>query len=200
MVETAAFLVETAKIWSICVSNPRICMPTIGDELRGNTNGAEVILGDRKDADTSGSVIASEKEIAHLVSHNVNKEEYTVSFEVSLKDGSKGLEEEEFVHDQAPDLLNKYWDSHGGRDSATKLNMYHVHKVCGHRTKKMKSSQKRRSRRSRRRKSADQIEIQYRIQWVGFPRKEEETWEAAAKVKRLAPVAVEQYNSSSGKE
>ncbi|GKU14524.1 hypothetical protein FLAG1_07678 [Fusarium langsethiae] len=159
MVETAAFLVETAKIWSIY-------------ELRGNTNGAEVILGDRKDADTSGSVIASEKEIAHLVSHNVNKEEYTVSFEVSLKDGSKGLEEEEFVHDQAPDLLNKYWDSHGGRDSATKLNMYHVHK----------------------------IEIQYRIQWVGFPRKEEETWEAAAKVKRLAPVAVEQYNSSSGKE
>ncbi|KPA35817.1 hypothetical protein FLAG1_11459 [Fusarium langsethiae] len=174
-----------------------ICIPTIGDELHGKTNDAKVIIGDGKDADTSGSVVIIEKEITHLISHDVNKEEYTVSFKVSFKDGSKGLEEEEFVHGQAPGLLTKYWDSHGGRDAATKLDMYHVHKIHGHRAKMTKSNMKRRG---RRRAGIDKSKLEYMIEWVGFPGKAEWTWEAAVKIKPLAQTAVNQYESSLGKE
>jgi hypothetical protein len=184
-------------------------IPTIGDEFHDNLNDTKSIPGATKEADMSGSVVATEKEINHFIRHRINKNNHTVSIEVSFQDGSSDWSEEQSLHDKVPHLLTKYWDSHGGRDSATGLDKYRVHKVLGQRTIKRKSISKRKGTNKRKnnnkRKNANKIkstnegEIEYWVEWIGFPAREEYTWEGAEKIRDIARDPLKQYYSRLGK-
>ncbi|KAL7755374.1 hypothetical protein ACKLNR_014472 [Fusarium oxysporum f. sp. zingiberi] len=126
----------------------------------------------------SDSVI-TEDMISRFVNYKVHKKNSTVSIEVLWKNGSITFEDEDHLHAQVPDLLFKYWDGLGGRDGTTGLREYHVFKILGHRFQ---------SANTKLRKS-------YKVEWVGFP-PTQATWEPAYMIKKIAPLAIETYESN----
>jgi hypothetical protein len=147
-----------------------------------------------REPNTSGPTI-TEDEINSFIQHRVNRDEYTVSIEVSRQGGKSTWLKEQCLHDMVPHLLSKYWKNHGSRDSATGLKKYVVHRILGHRVQEVLGRRVTRRTTRRRRK-----QIEYEVEWVGYPVTKKDktnvTWEDAYKIENIASDALEKYWSS----
>lgn len=102
--------------------------------------------------------------------HWVNPEDHTVDFLVEWRHTTGILKRgrwfsEYDVQTARPKLVYGYWDRRGGRCVTTKLNKYHVFGIV------------------------DECGKNYYVQWTGYD-EDEATWETKAKVKRICPRAV----------
>ncbi|RKK74765.1 hypothetical protein BFJ69_g8201 [Fusarium oxysporum] len=79
------------------------------------------------------------------------------------------------VHDADEQLVLDYWKSRGGRTKVTGLQRFHVFYIIAERFRHKKR--------------------EYEVQWVGYCR-EETNWEPAAKMKRICPKAIEEWQQS----
>ncbi|KAH6874552.1 hypothetical protein B0T10DRAFT_610630 [Thelonectria olida] len=109
-----------------------------------------------------------EAEIDSFETHRVDQANATVDILVKWGNGKQSWEPEWSLQQQVPVLIYKYWDTVGGRDAATGLDVYHVFRVLEQtalpRTK----------------------DFRYRVQWVGY-RHSESTWEYESKLAQIAP-------------
>jgi hypothetical protein len=132
---------------------------------------AEPEGGDRTELTTTRDIFIDldEAEIDSFVTHRVDEVNATVDLLVKWADGEQSWKPEWSLQHKVPVLIYKYWDTVGGRDAATGLNVYHVFRV-------LERSPPHRVMR----------DLSYRVQWVGFSRSEC-TWEHQRKLAQIAP-------------
>ncbi|CEI61806.1 unnamed protein product [Fusarium venenatum] len=101
-----------------------------------------------------------------ITSHYINRVDHIVYMWVTWCNGSRGMRCSEYdVQTVKPNKVYEYWRKLGGRCSTTELSMYHVFDIIG------------------------ECGRSYHVQWIGYD-EDEATWESKAKVKRICPRAV----------
>jgi hypothetical protein len=113
-------------------------------------------------------------EIDSFISHRVDEANSTVDIQVLWEGGETTWETEWSLQEQVPSLVFQYWDKLGGRDAATKLEVYHVFKIL------------RRDTSSRAKK--------YEVQWVGYKRADS-TVEKEEFLRGIAPAELEKFQA-----
>lgn len=120
-----------------------------------------------------------------ITSHALVRHINSVWFTVEWNDGEESWEPEAAVQGHQPELVYAYWDAmEGGREGATKFDLFHVFTILKHRT--TRDSSRRRAKK-----------ICYKVQWVGYDVKDY-SWEPAAKVAHLVPLMKEEYDKMHG--
>lgn len=124
-----------------------------------------------------------EREVDVLVEHRVDEANSSVDIRVLWDGGETTWESEWRLQEDVPAMVFKYWDKLGGRDAATKLDVYHVFKILRRDPKQAKK---------------------YEVQWVGYPQNDS-TWEKEELLSRIARAELEKFkakdllDSSNGK-
>ncbi|KAF5648603.1 hypothetical protein F52700_919 [Fusarium sp. NRRL 52700] len=114
-------------------------------------------------------------EVDCIVRHRVNRQENTIDLFIQWSDDSpRSWEPEEFLQRIDSEALYTYWEDRGGREEVTGLEEHHVFKVKA--------------------KGWNKGKLFYDCQWVGYP-PEENTWEPASKIMRIAPAAVADWEA-----
>ncbi|SCB64376.1 unnamed protein product [Fusarium graminearum] len=113
-------------------------------------------------------------EIDSFISHRIDEANSTVDIRVLWEGGETTWETEWSLQEQVPALVFQYWDKLGGRDAATKLEVYHVFKIL------------RRDTSSRAKK--------YEVQWVGFKRNDS-TVEKEDFLRSIAPAELDKFQA-----
>lgn len=127
--------------------------------------------------DASGRVDPGYKEdveIDSFINHRVDDANSTVDIRVLWEGGETTWETEWSLQEQVPALVFQYWDKVGGRDAATKLEVYHVFKILRRDT----------STRAKR----------YEVQWVGYKRADS-TVEKEEFLRSIAPAELEKFQA-----
>jgi hypothetical protein len=115
--------------------------------------------------------------VDRLNNHRVDIESSTVEFEVKWMKGDTTWQPERDLQEDTPRLVADYWKACGGRDKATKLELFHVFKI-------LRESRPGRSRSS----PEEEGERQYVVQWVGYTdSKEDTTVETESTLKEKCP-------------
>ncbi|CCT72897.1 uncharacterized protein FFUJ_12793 [Fusarium fujikuroi IMI 58289] len=110
---------------------------------------------------------------------------HSVWFTAEWDDGAESWEPEVSLQGYQPELVYAYWDAiEGGRQGATKFDLFHVFRILEHRT--MRDSSRRRAKK-----------LCYKVQWVGYDVKDY-SWEPAAKVALLVPWMKKEYDKMHG--
>lgn len=134
---------------------------------------------------TIGKGDAHSPKAIRITSHALVRHINSVWFTVEWNDGDESWEPEAAVQGHQPELVYAYWDAmEGGREGATKFDLFHVFTILKHRT--TRGSSRRRAKK-----------ICYKIQWVGYDVKDY-SWEPAAKVDLLVPLMKEEYDKMHG--
>ncbi|OBS28228.1 hypothetical protein FPOA_02169 [Fusarium poae] len=113
-------------------------------------------------------------EIDSFIDHRIDEANSTVDIRVLWEGGETTWETEWSLQEQVPALVFQYWDKVGGRDAATKLEVYHVFKIL------------RRDTSSRAKK--------YEVQWVGYKRADS-TVEKEEFLRNIAPAELEKFQA-----
>ncbi|KAF4337725.1 hypothetical protein FBEOM_8393 [Fusarium beomiforme] len=145
-----------------------------GDKQNGDeVNGVEV-NGDAPEKTNPG--FKEDVEIDEFIDHRVDANNSTVDIKVKWEGGETTWESEWSLQEQVPALVFKYWEKLGGREEATKLDVYHVFKIlkCNPGIGKKPNS--------------------YQVQWVGY-RQADSTWEQESKLRLIAPGELEKFEA-----
>lgn len=161
--------------------------PAAEDDTKGKAKTAKVAGKEEQDESDE----REEHEIKTLVKHrmaqdNSGRVEFLVHW-VGEKEEDATWEMEEEIQEGAEETLYAYWKAQGGRLNALFVKpktppaeVYHVFTIWSH-EKKTKGG------------------FEFEVQWVGHPRtRGETTMEAEAKLRRIAPEALEEYWKSVG--
>ncbi|KAG4272496.1 hypothetical protein FPRO04_14639 [Fusarium proliferatum] len=115
--------------------------------------------------------------IDKFIDYRVNIDNSTVDIKAKWESGETTWESEWSLQEQVPTLIFKYWETLGGREAATNLDIYHVFRVLKRITLPGKS------------KGAS-----YQVQWVGY-RQAESTLEQESKLRMIAPGELERFEA-----
>ncbi|KAF5536682.1 hypothetical protein FNAPI_11674 [Fusarium napiforme] len=120
-----------------------------------------------------------------ITSHALVRRIHCVWFAVEWSDGVESWEPEFALQGYQPELVYAYWDTKkGGRDGATRFDMFHVFAILDHAS--MWNHGKRCAK-----------PFSYKIQWVGYDEKDH-SWEPAAKIDGTVPRMKEEYDKMHG--
>ncbi|KAF5648556.1 hypothetical protein F52700_872 [Fusarium sp. NRRL 52700] len=120
-----------------------------------------------------------------ITSHILVRRITTVWFTVEWTDGVESWEPENALQPFQPEVVYAYWNANeGGRDGATKFDLFHVFAILDH--SDMKGHGRKRTRKH-----------SYKVQWVGYD-ENNLSWEPAAKVAILVPRMKEEYDQMHG--
>ncbi|KAF5704798.1 hypothetical protein FMUND_12356 [Fusarium mundagurra] len=132
-------------------------------------------LGEPVDVGNIAELAASEEqrddaeepryEVKEIISHRI-KNKTEIELETRWNGCSKPtFVDERTIQEDYPLVLYAYWELRGGREEATGINLFHVFQI--------------------RRWRAKDKQLQFLVQWVGYPPKDS-TWELAWRVEKFA--------------
>ncbi|RGP78300.1 hypothetical protein FLONG3_3615 [Fusarium longipes] len=113
-----------------------------------------------------------------ITNHRLEPSDYSVTFTVILSDGKWTTIPERSLQATNPRLVYAYWNSFaGGRCAVTRYDMWHPFNILGHRKSKTGS------------------DILYKVQWVGYNKKEA-TWETGQHLAAMSGELKQAYDEA----